>query len=136
MGNFSSFDISASGLYAQRMRMDVIANNIANANTTRTDKGGPYRKQEVVFQAHAGKLEDGKGGVEVAGVVESAEPAKMVYDPSHPDAGPDGMVAMPNVNIVEEMVDMVTATRAYEANVQAINSERGMITKALDLGRA
>lgn len=136
MGNFSSIDISASGLYAQRTRLDVIANNIANANTTRTDKGGPYRKQEVIFQAHSGKLEGGNGGVEVAEVVESTTPPKMVYDPSSPDAGADGMVAMPNVNIVEEMVDMVTATRAYEANIQAINSARSMVVKALELGRA
>ncbi len=135
MGNFSSIDISASGLYAQRMRMDVIANNIANATTTRTDKGGPYRKQEVIFQAHSGKLDGANGGVEVAGVVESPEPSKMVYDPSSPDAGPDGMVAMPNVNVVEEMVDMITATRAYEANVQAITASRSMSTKALELGR-
>jgi len=136
MGSFSSIDISASGLYAQRKRLDVIAENIANATTTRTAKGGPYRKQEVLFEAHMGEFEDGAGGVEVAGVVESPEPPKMVYDPSHPDAGPDGMVAMPNVNIVEEMVDMITATRAYEANIQAINSARTMVTKALELGRA
>jgi len=135
MGNFSSIDISASGLYAQRKRMDVIANNIANATTTRTEKGGPYRKQEIVFQAHSGKYEPGNGGVEVEAVVESADPPKMVYDPSHPDAGPDGMVAMPNVNIVEEMVDMITATRAYEANVQAINAARLMAAKALEIGR-
>jgi len=135
VGNFSSIDISVSGLYAQRMRLDAIANNIANATTTRTEKGGPYRKQEVVFQAHSGDFEDGVGGVEVVGVVESPDPPKMVYDPSHPDAGPDGMVAMPNVNIVEEMVDMITATRAYEANIQAINSARSMAMKALELGR-
>jgi len=135
MGNFSSIDISASGLYAQRTRMDVIANNIANANTTRTEKGGPYQKQEVIFRAHSGKYEPESGGVEVEAVVESADPPKVVYDPSHPDAGPDGMVAMPNVNIVEEMVDMITATRAYEANVQAINAARLMAAKALEIGR-
>ncbi len=135
MGNFSSIDISASGLYAQRTRMDAIANNIANANTTRTDKGGPYRKQEVIFQAHMDKFDGQNGGVDVAGVVENPAPPRMVYDPSHPDAGPDGMVAMPNVNIVEEMIDMVTATRAYEANVQAVNSARTMAMKALEIGR-
>jgi flagellar basal-body rod protein FlgC len=136
MGNFSSIDISASGLYAQRMRMDAMANNIANANTTRTPEGGPYKRQEVVFQAHASKYDDGNGGVEVAEVVQSKEPSKMVYDPSNPDAGPDGMVAMPNVNVVEEMVDMISATRAYEANIQAVNAARGMATKALELGRS
>ena len=135
MGNFSSIDISASGLFAQRTRLDAIANNIANAGTTRTEKGGPYRKQEVVFRAHAGPLEPGKGGVAVEAVVESQDPPKMVYDPSHPDAGPDGMVAMPNVNIVEEMVDMITATRSYEANVQAINAARAMAEKAMEIGR-
>lgn len=136
MGSFSSIDISATGLYAQRKRLDVIAENIANATTTRTAQGGPYRKQEVVFQAHLGQFEAASAGVEVADVVESPEPPKMVYDPSHPDAGPDGMVAMPNVNIVEEMVDMISATRAYEANIQAINSSRSMVVKALDLGRS
>jgi flagellar basal-body rod protein FlgC len=135
MGNFSSIDISASGLFAQRTRLDAIANNIANAGTTRTEKGGPYRKQEVVFRAHAGTLEPGKGGVDVEAVVESPDPPKMVYDPSHPDAGPDGMVAMPNVNIVEEMVDMITATRSYEANVQAIGAARAMAEKAMEIGR-
>lgn len=135
MGNFSSIDISASGLYAQRTRLDVIANNIANANTTRTANGGPYRKQEVIFQSHMDKFDGQNGGVDVAEVVESPQPPRMVYDPSHPDAGPDGMVAMPNVNVVEEMVDMVTATRSYEANIQAINAAKGMATRALELGR-
>lgn len=135
MGNFSSIDISASGLFAQRVRLDAIANNIANATTTRTEGGGPYRKQEVIFRAHSGKFEAGNGGVEVEAVSESTDPPKMVYDPSHPDAGPDGMVAMPNVNIVEEMVDMITATRSYEANVQAINAARAMAAKALEIGR-
>ena len=136
MSSFSSIDISASGLFAQRTRLDAIANNIANASTTRTDRGGPYRRQEVIFRAHSGRLEPGNGGVEVDSVIESSDPPRMVYDPAHPDAGPDGMVAMPNVNIVEEMVDMITATRAYEANVQAINAARSMVSKALEIGRA
>ena len=109
MSSFSSIDISASGLYAQRTRLDAIANNIANATTTRTGRGGPYRRQEVVFKAHSGPMDEDNAGVEVDAVLESKEPPKMVYDPSHPDAGPDGMVAMPNVNAVEEMVDMITA---------------------------
>ena len=135
MGNFSSIDISASGLFAQRTKLDAIANNIANVNTTRTDKGGPYKRQEVVFKARLGELEGGEGGVEVAQVLDSPEPPKMVYDPSHPDAGPDGTVAMPNVNIVEEMTDLISATRAYEANVTAITAARQMASKALEIGK-
>ena len=135
MGDFSSIDISASGLFAQRARLDAIANNIANANTGRTDQGGPYRRQEVILRAGSGGFESGSRGVEVAGVVESSDPPRMVYDPSNPDAGPDGRVAMPNLNIVEEMVDMITATRAYEANVQAISAARSMAAKALEIGK-
>ncbi|MEN6521589.1 MAG: flagellar basal body rod protein FlgC [Armatimonadota bacterium] len=134
MGSFSSIDISSSGLFAQRTRLDAIANNIANANTTRTDAGGPYKKQEVVFRART--AEDGTtAGVDVEEVAESPAPSRMVYDPSSPDANSDGMVAMPNVNIVEEMVDMISATRAYEANVQAIQAAKSMASKALDLGK-
>jgi len=115
--------------------MDAIANNIANVNTTRTDRGGPYRRQEVVFRAHGGPYAPDSAGVQVDDVVESEAPPKAVHDPSHPDAGPDGVVMMPNVNIVQEMVDMITATRAYEANVQAITASRAMTAKALDIGR-
>lgn len=135
MGSFSSLDISASGLLAQRTRLDVIANNIANATTTRTDRGGPYRRQEVIFKAHIGDSERANAGVEVEAIVESLQPHKLIYDPSHPDADQDGLVAMPNVNIVEEMVDMITATRAYEANIQAINAARSMAAKAIEIGR-
>jgi len=135
VGTFSSIDISATGLFAQRVRLDTIANNIANATTTRTERGGPYKRQEVVFSAIYDAFDPSAGGVRVEGVVESTEPPKMIYDPSHPDAGPDGMVAMPNVNIVEEMVDLLTATRAYEANVQAVNAARSMASKALEIGR-
>lgn len=135
MGSFSSMDISASGLYAQRVRMDAIANNIANANTTRTAEGGPYKKHEVVFKTHMSDLDSSGSGVDVDGVIEDQTPPKMVYDPANPDADKQGMVAMPNVNIVEEMVDMMSATRAYEANVQAVNAAKSMATKALDIGR-
>jgi len=136
VGSFSSIDISASGLFAQRTRLDAIANNIANVATTRTDSGGPYRRQQVVFRAHGGPFQAGRAGVQVEGVTEADDPPKVVHDPSHPDAGPDGNVAMPNVNVVEEMVDMITATRAYEANVQAITAARAMIGKALEIGKA
>ncbi|MGB9619112.1 MAG: flagellar basal body rod protein FlgC [Armatimonadota bacterium] len=136
MGNLSSIDISASGLFAQRARLDAIASNIANATTTRTSGGGPYRRQVVVLRADTDPDTTEPRGVVVDAVVQSSDPPKMIYEPSHPDAGPDGMVAMPNVNIVEEMVDMISATRAYEANVQAIVAARVMAAKALEIGRA
>jgi flagellar basal-body rod protein FlgC len=135
MGNFSAIDISASGLIAQRTRLDAIANNIANANTTRTEEGGPYRRQQVVFRVHREEDAPMSRGVEVESVVESDEAPKIVYDPSHLDAGPDGRVALPNVNIVEEMTDMISATRAYEANVTAVSAARSMASKALEIGR-
>jgi flagellar basal-body rod protein FlgC len=135
VSKFSAIDVSSTGLFAQRTRLDAIANNIANADTTRTDRGGPYRRQQVVFRAHTGPTGPGNSGVQVDEVVESTAPPKEVHDPSHPDAGPDGIVRMPNVNVVEEMVDMISATRAYEANVQAISSARSMASKALDIGR-
>jgi len=135
VSNISSIDISASGLFAQRVRLDAIASNIANVNTTRTESGGPYRKQEVVFMSNTNPFESGRAGVEVDEVVESQDPPKMVYDPSHPDADASGMVAMPNINIVEEMVDMITATRSYEANVQAIQAAKSMANRAMEIGR-
>jgi flagellar basal-body rod protein FlgC len=133
--------ISASGLTAERLRLDLIANNLANINTTRTPRGGPYRRQVPVF---AEKLREALGqspdqapgrGVEVAAIVEDNTPPRLVYDPSHPDADPDGYVALPNINIVNEMVDMITATRAYEANVTVLNAAKAMTMKALEIGR-
>ena len=147
MNFFSSLETSASGLTAPRLRMDVISSNIANVSTTRTPQGGPYQRQRVVFeprqeaqfllptdpgqrhQAQVGK------GVRVAGLSPDPRPARLVYDPGHPDANPDGYVAMPNINIVNEMVDMMSATRAYEANVAAISAARSMAQSALDIGR-
>jgi len=148
MGIFNAFAVSASGLTAERLRMDVISNNIANVNTTKTMDGGPYMRQRVVFEPrgekahflfpamfdktkHAGNLE----GVKVTGIINDATPPRMVYDPGHPDAGKDGYVAMPNVNIVKEMVDMISASRAYEANVTAMSSAKTMADKALDILR-
>ena len=121
-------DISASALSAQRQRMDLIAQNIANAETTRTPEGGPYRRQQVVFTL------DDQGGVEVTQVVEDPRPPRLVYQPGHPDADAAGYVALPNVNLVEEMVDMISAMRSYEANVTAINAAKTMAQRALDLG--
>lgn len=146
MGMFGAIDSAASGLTAERLRMDVISNNIANANTTRTAKGGPYRRQLVVFEPRSEQasfsqllskeMGDGAGdGVKVVGITEDDSPTRMVYDPHHPDANQAGYVEMPNVNIVTEMVDMITATRAYEANVTAVNSAKSMALKALEIGK-
>ncbi len=148
MSLFTSFAISASGLTAERLRMDVISNNIANANTTKTSEGGPYIRQRVIFEPRGEKLgflvpfmfEKNKRisqfqGVKVTGIIKDPTPPRLVYDPGHPDADKDGYVAMPNVNIVKEMVDMISATRAYEANVTAINSAKTMAAKALDIGK-
>ncbi len=148
MGMFNSFDISASGLTAQRLRMDVISNNIANVNTTRTPEGGPYVRQRVIFEPRGEKLqfltpfafEQNKRinqfqGVKVTSVTTDPTPPRLVYDPGNPDANKDGYVAMPNVNIVKEMIDMISATRAYEANVTAIDSAKTMASKALDIGK-
>ena len=145
MGFFDSMNVSASALTAERLRMDVISKNIANANVTRTANGGPSRRQMVVFQAgderpfseylnEASKNKVG-GGVRVAGIIEDTTAFKEVYDPSHPDADSKGYVKMPNVDIMAEMIDMITATRAYEANVTAINNTKTMAMKALDIGR-
>ncbi len=139
MSSFSSFDISASGINAQRVRLDVIANNVANAETTRTAEGGPYRRQTVTFKA---AYNDAVGnssvpeGVQVDSITEDPSDYRLVFDPGHPDADPKGYVKMPNVNIVEEMVDMVSATRAYEANITALNDTKSMISAAIDLGKA
>lgn len=138
MSLFQSFDISASALSAQRLRMDTIANNLANVNTTRTEDGGPYRRHMAIFAERrpwqSGAL--GTGGVRVQGIVEDTDPPRRVYDPGHPDADADGYVLMPNVNVVTEMVDMISASRAYEANIAALNAAKAMATKALEIGRA
>lgn len=145
MSFLRGIDIAASGMTAQRLRMDVIANNLANAETTRTSKGGPYRRQMVIFEerkdanksfqeALGRELKIGSG-VRVKSIVEDSSPLRRVYDPSHPDADPEGYVNYPNVNVVEEMVDMIAATRSYEANVTVIGSIKNMTMKALDIGR-
>ena len=152
MSFMQSLDISATALTAQRLRMDIISNNLANVNTTRTEKGGAYRRQMPVFVERPGELsfrqvlqktlggqeeqEDLLGrGVRVTEIIEDQTPLKMVYNPDHPDANKDGYVAMPNVNTVMEMVDMISATRAYEASVTAVNSAKSMAMKALEIGR-
>ncbi|WP_213974455.1 flagellar basal body rod protein FlgC [Tepidanaerobacter acetatoxydans] len=142
MGFFNSLDISASGLTAQRFRLDTISNNIANANTTRTEEGGPFQRERVVFQernttgSFSNYLDQQKpAGVKVVAIEKDTAPFKALYDPTHPDADPSGYVMLPNVNIVTEMVDMISATRSYEANVTAINSAKSMMSKALEISK-
>ncbi len=137
---------SASGLTAQRLRLDVISENIANVNTTRTSSGDPYRRKDVVLAARESNSFDKyfknsmlKGtdqkGVKAVAIVEDQSPFLEVYQPSHPDADENGIVRMPNVEIVTEMVNMISATRAYEANITAFNNTKSMALKSLEIGR-
>jgi flagellar basal-body rod protein FlgC len=148
MSLFGALDISASGLTAERLRMDVTAENLANAQTTRGANGQPYRRKEVVLQeagagsfgatlasAMGGQGAAAPGGVQVAGIVADQTPYKTVYDPGHPDADAKGYVRMPNVDTVAEMVDLISASRAYEANVTAMTAAKQMFTKTLELLR-
>nr|WP_231699354.1 flagellar basal body rod protein FlgC [Limnochorda pilosa] len=137
---FGSMDVSASGLTAERLRMDLIASNLANAETTRTPEGGPYRRLMAILvpePTQTGREPQSRkgGGVRVQAVVRDPNPPRLVYQPDHPDADAEGYVAYPNVNPVTEMVDLITATRAYEANVAAFNAAKGMALKALEIGR-
>lgn len=136
MGMFDSLRVSGSALKAGRLRMDVIAENIANVETTRTVDGGPWRRREVVLRAE--QVSDGPGGVECSGVRVAevradAAPLVRVYKPGHPDADADGYVEMPNVDLPTEMADMVLAARAYEANAAALRSGREMVQTALSI---
>lgn len=145
MSFFNSMNVSATGLTAQRLRMDIISQNIANVNTTKTKEGGPYRRKVLLFEEQANlqfghilndAIEDYKGsGVKVSKIIEDNSPLKRVYDPSHPEADGDGYVLMPNVNTVEEMVNMISANRSYEANVTAMNAAKAMAMKALEIGK-
>ena len=132
---FESLRISASGLSAERLRMDVISDNLANANTTRGANGQPYQRKEVVLQQGGQSFSDVLGGVQVAGIVADPAPNRRVYDPGHPDADAQGYVTMPNVSSVTEMTDLITSTRGYEADVQAMNQSRSMFLRTLDLLR-
>lgn len=137
MDPFVIFRVSASGLQAQRTRMNLIASNMANAHTTKTETGGPYKRKDVVFRAE--QVEQGPDntleGVKVENVIEDNTPPRMVYDPGHPDADKDGYVAMPNISVIEEMANMMMASRAYEANVSAFNISKTMLLKTLEIGR-
>lgn len=144
----SSFGISASALTAQRLRMDVISSNIANAETTRASvvdgKAVPYKRKLVVLEATESdnfsnilnsKMNSSNEGVKVQSIVEDSSPLKPVYNPSHPDADAKGYVYMPNVDITKEMVDMLSASRSYEANITMLNASKAMVSKALEIGR-
>ncbi|HBA68672.1 MAG TPA: flagellar basal body rod protein FlgC [Lachnospiraceae bacterium] len=147
MGIFSSFNINASGLTAQRYRMDIISQNIANANTTRTADGTPYRRKVVTFAEkdshtpfsrvlNSARDRFSGDGVKVDGVYEDTQTdLTMVYDPSHPDADESGYVMYPNVNIITEMTNMIDASRAYEANSTAFNASKAMAVKGLEIGQ-
>jgi flagellar basal-body rod protein FlgC len=142
MNAFNSMRISSSGLSAERLRMDTISSNIANATTTRGEDGKPYVRKIAVFQENLakelsknGQTEEQPLGVKATGIVDDESPLRKVYDPSHPDSDDEGYVTMPNVNILNEMADMIAATRAYEANVNAMTAEKSMFNKALEIGR-
>ena len=144
MNFLDSLAISSSGLSAQRLRMNLISSNMANANTTRTQNGEPYKRKDVVFkssQADSFKsaLDEqlaGQGhGVQVAGIIEDNKPFVQKYDPGHPDADENGYIRLPNVNIVEEMVNMISASRSFEANATAVRATKDMASMALDIGR-
>lgn len=141
MAFLDSLNISGSALTAQKLRMDIVSQNISNANTTRTEDGGPYRRKLVVFREGGESFSDimgrygGASGVEVSAIVEDPGDLKPVYNPGHPDADENGYVMMPNVDTMEEMVDMISATRSYEASVTAFNAAKLMAAKALEIGR-
>lgn len=149
MGLFDAISSSASGMQAERVRMDVVSENLANAETTKAADGQPYRRKEVVFQEAgssstsfasvlAGISSGGNApthGVQVSGIVEDQSALKRIYDPGHPDADKDGYVTMPNVNTVTEMTDLISASRSYEANVTAMQTAKTMFTKTLDILR-
>jgi flagellar basal-body rod protein FlgC len=154
MNLFGVMETSGSAMRAERIRAEVVAANMANAETTRTESGGPYKRHHLVFAANQPSLNFGdsmntgrlghldrnnvepEGGVHVAGVFEDAAPSLKRYDPGHPDAGPDGYVAYPDINPLTEMVDLMSASRAYGLNSSAVQAEKGMITSALDIARS
>lgn len=148
MSIFKSFGVNASGMTAERYRMDIISQNVANANTTRTEDGTPYRRKIVVFEekgtnvtSFSTMLKKARGidtgdGVKATGVYEDQSDLTMVYDPSHPDADENGYVLYPNVNIVAEMTNMIDAERAYQANATAFDASKSIAMKGLDIGKS
>jgi len=141
MDFFTAMDILASGLTAERVRMDTTASNLANANTTRTPEGGPYKRRDPVFAtteaapSFGSEMSDALRSVEVQEVVTDQQPPRQVYQPGHPDADAQGFVSLPNVNMIEEMVNMITASRAYDAGVTAMHSLTDMAERALTIGK-
>ena len=145
MSFLDAIQTSASGLTAQRLRMNLISSNLANVNTTRTREGGPYQRKDAVFEAAPqtsefaaalnDRLEEADVGVQVTEIRNDNRPPILKYDPAHPDADADGYVSMPNINVVEEMVNMMSATRSYEANVTALRATKEMAADAMDIGR-
>lgn len=145
MGFFDALTTSSSGLSAQRLRMNLISANLANINTTRTASGGPYQRKEPVFAAESSgstfkhildsKMAKTPEAVKVVDIVTDKRPPILKYDPDHPDADEEGYVALPNINVVEEMVNMMSASRSYEANVSAIKATKNMLLKAMEIGR-
>lgn len=144
MSIITSLGISRSALQAQRLRMDVVANNLANMNSTRTQEGGPYQRQTVLFRSQedpasfatllSGRTSGGSG-VAVDAVVDDTRPPRRVYEPANPDAGADGYVLYPDIDISTEMTDMISSNRSYQANVTVLNAIKGMAQKALEIGR-
>ena len=143
MDILNTFKIGASALKAQSLRLNTISSNLANVETTSTPEGGPYKKQSTYFQTKSLSFQDhlnnqiGQSvkGVEVSKILEDKTPPRKVYDPSHPDAAEDGYVEMPNISVLEEMVDMMSATRSYQANVTSIKMAKRMALKALEIGK-
>ncbi|WP_010241160.1 flagellar basal body rod protein FlgC [Clostridium arbusti] len=144
MGVFNALNISSSGLSAERLRMDTISSNIANVDTTRTEETGqPYRRKIAVFQenldkelnSQTGQYENQLKGVRAVRIVNDNSAFKQVYDPSNSDANADGYVSMPNVDVLNEMADLISSTRAYEANVSAIGAAKSMFSSALQIGK-
>ncbi len=142
MDFFTAFNVSASGLSTQRVRMNVISSNLANINSTETAEGGPYRRKDVIVsampvdaQSFGSVLQEKIHEVNVTDIVEDPRPFRTVYDPYHPNADKKGYVHYPNVNVVEEMVNMLSASRAYEANISVIKTTKGMAMNALDISK-
>lgn len=143
MDIFTTFKVASSALKAQRTRLNTISSNLANVETTTTPEGGPYKKKSVYFESttipFADHLQNSMSkevsGVQVSKILEDDKPPQRIYNPSHPDAGDDGYVEMPNINVLKEMVDMMSATRSYEANTTTIKSAKRMALKALEIGR-
>ncbi|HPC47089.1 MAG TPA: flagellar basal body rod protein FlgC [Deltaproteobacteria bacterium] len=133
MDLFTAMDISASGMRAQRTVMNIVSSNIANARTTRTAEGGPYQRKNVILRERS--FAEELSAVDVEAVVADSTPGERVYEPGNPDADDKGYVTMPNVNLVEEMVNMMNASRAFEANTMAVKSQKDMALKALQIGR-